>query len=154
MGTFLNEKRYQTQWLADQKLIRTELSGDLEIEEIKLWQRSLLHELEKIEDHGVFKIFVDLHGFTAINLEAHKYFRTIIPVVLSQYGWKVGYVDLFDEANLLSYTFTRGIRCVAAAHAHHDQGKIEKYEANYSRDDEHYFTDPELALNWIRQYPV
>ena len=151
MTTSSKPRRYHTALLPDLKLIVTELSGDLDLSEIQTWEDSLKQVLNEISDSDVFKILVNLYGFTALDLEAHKYFRAIIPLTLAQYGWKVGYVDLFEEASSMSFTTTRGIRCIGAAHVHHDEGKIEKYETKYSRSDEHYFTDPHAALKWVSE---
>lgn len=141
---------YQTEWIPQHKLIHSVLSGDLEIPEIEIWEASLHRALGQITNYSIFRIFINLHGFTAVNIEAHKRFRSIIPQVLSLYNWKVGYVDMFpEEALMMSFKRTRGIQCVAAAHAHHDKGKISRYESDFGRDNERYFTDPERAWDWI-----
>jgi hypothetical protein len=146
-------KHFETTWVPENKLIVSHLSGDITIDEIEEWERSLEREMQKIQDNDEFKIFINLHGFTAIDLDAHKRFRNIVPLTLAAYGWKVGYVDLFEEeSKKIKYSNTRGIKCIAAAHAHQDAVKIEKYESNYSRANEHYFTDPDKALNWIKNY--
>lgn len=148
-------KVFDTQWIPATGLMITELSGDIAIPEIEMWEQSLSRELNKIDDGASFKILVNLYGFTAVNVDAHKRFRNIVPLVLSRYNWKVGYVDLFEEeARSIQYTTTRGIQCVAAAHVHQDESKIEKYESNYSRANEHYFTDPAKALDWITNIRV
>jgi hypothetical protein len=88
--------------------------------------------------------------FKAINFEAHKCFRNVIPLTLAKYGWKVGYVDLFaEESSQMEYSNTRGIRCIKAAHVHQDETKIGLYERSYSREDERYFTDLEEASAWL-----
>lgn len=143
-------KKTETNWYPDKKLIVTHISGDINSADVEIWERSLHSALEQIEDNGTFKIFVNLYGFTAVDIDAHKRFRGIIPLTLAEYGWKVGYVDLFeDEAKAMAYSTKRGVSCTAAAHCHQDATKIEKYERYYSRDNEHYFTNPESAMDWI-----
>jgi hypothetical protein len=138
-----------TEWHPDKKLIITQLSRDVDLADVELWETSFKNTLDTIEDNGIFKIFVNLHGFKAADIEAHKRYRSIIPLTLADYGWKVGYVDLFDEARDMSFKNIRGIRCVAAAHVHHDETKIEKYEMNFGRENERFFTDPKRAEEWI-----
>lgn len=147
-------KKADTKWIPEQKLIITELRGEINSEDVDKWILSLDRELSKIEDNGSFKIFVNLMDFQAVNLDVHKKYREIIPRTLSHYGWKVGYVDMFERANELSYSNIRGIKCVAAVHVHQDATKINKYEENYSRDNEHYFTDIKKAEEWIYSFPI
>jgi hypothetical protein len=142
-------------WYPEKKLLVTHLSGDVDKSDIILWEKSLKRSLEEIEPNNTFKIFINLHGFKAINIDAHKRFRSIVPSMLAQYGWKVGYLEIFkDETRNLALTHTRGIRCTGAAHCHQDEGKIELYESRYSRDNEHFFTDPAKANEWIEELPV
>ncbi len=119
--------------------------------DVMQWEQSLHDALGRIEEGGTFRIFVNLHGFTALNLDAHKYFRNIVPLTLADYGWKVGYLAMFEEeASKLVLTRKRGIRCLAAAHCHQDETKIEKYQSLYSSPNECFFTDPARAEAWIR----
>lgn len=136
-------KKANSSWHAEKKMIVTHLSGNIDDTDIDAWEKSLQKVLSQIETGGSFKIFVNLHGFKAVNFEVHKKFRTIIPLTLAAYGWRVGYLDMFgDEAKKLQVFNTRGISCVAAVHCHQDSSKILLYESRYSRPNEHYFTDP------------
>ncbi|QHV93659.1 hypothetical protein [Spirosoma endbachense] len=139
----------KSEWYPGKKLIITQLSGDIKEADVVLWEKSLQDTLAQIGDHGSFKIFINLHGFTATDFATHKQFRGIIPETLARYGWKVGYVDLFVEAAKMRYTNTRGITCVAAAHTHQDALKIDAYEQRFGRENEHFFTDPQKAYEWI-----
>ena len=140
----------ETVWDPAKKLLTTTISGDIEEEDLENWERSLQKALTEIEANSTFRIFVNLHGFTAANISVHKKFRNIIPLTLAGYGWKVGYVDLFEEeAKAIQYFRTRGITCVGAAHSHHDATKMGLYETRFSRPNEHYFTDPEQAQTWL-----
>jgi hypothetical protein len=142
---------FGTEWFPEEKIIDTRLCGLSSLQDIEQWEASLHFALKQVEDGGSFKIMVDLFGFCATDFEAHKRFRTVIPVTLSQYGWKVGYVDLFnDEQEKLRYVNTRKIKCVAAAHAHQDETKIGLYERSYSCHNEHFFTDPVMARRWLK----
>ena len=145
-----HRKITETAWYPEEKLIITYLSGEIDFIDIKRWEASLKTAFEQIEDNSIFKILVNLHGFKATDIEAHKHYRSIIPLMLADYGWKIGYVDLFDEAENMVFKNTRGIRCVGAAHVHQDKTKIEKYETNFGRKNERFFTDPVEANEWIR----
>jgi hypothetical protein len=140
-------------WSEQQNLIITRISGQATGEDVARWENSLLTALLQVPDNGVFKIMVDLHGFKAVNFEVHKQFRVIIPKTLADYNWRVGYLDLFPEAEI-EVKQTRGIRCVAAVHVHHDESKIRTYDQNHSRYNERFFTDPVMARDWIENYNV
>ncbi|WP_342086377.1 hypothetical protein [Dyadobacter sp. OTU695] len=146
-----DSKITKTDWEPVNRLIITQISGEVEKADVIRWKQSLHDALDQIEDGGSFSIFVNLHGFTALNLDAHKYFRNIVPLTLADYGWKVGYLAMFEEeAARLVLTTKRNIRCLAAVHCHQDETKIEKYESLYSSPCERFFTDPGKAEAWIR----
>jgi hypothetical protein len=86
-----------SEWIPEQRLVITHITGDVDIAGVEEWDNGLQQTLSKIEDNGRFKILVNLHGFTALDLAAHKRFRTVVPQTLARYGWKTGYVHLFEE---------------------------------------------------------
>ncbi|KAA0990913.1 hypothetical protein [Dyadobacter aurulentus] len=138
-------------WYADQQLIITQISGDVAKQDVLNWEQTLNAALDRVADSGVFKIFINLNGFNAVDLDVHRYFRSIIPLTLARYGWTVGYVAMFPEdAEKMVITRNRNIQCIAAAHCHQDSTKMEKYESLYSSDIEHFFTDAAVAESWIR----
>lgn len=142
----------QTIWYPEYQLLETTLSGEVDEQNIRTWEQSLHSEMAHIPDGSVFKILINLYGFKATNLHAHKRYREIIPLLLADYGWKVGYVDLFEESKQMKFQNKRNIQCIAAVHVHQDQEKIVKYETNFSRPNEHYMTDPQKAKAWILNY--
>lgn len=149
----MEKKITRTDWFPEKALIVTHISGHVTKEDIAAWEKSLLDTLQRLEENSSFKIFINLHGFQATDIEAHKRFRAIVPNALANYGWKVGYVDLFEEdAKKMTFHTTRGITCSAAVHCHQDVTKIELYEQKFSRENEHFFTDPSRALEWIEKY--
>ncbi|TGM57812.1 hypothetical protein [Leptospira adleri] len=138
-----------TRWISEKQLISTTLSGKVKMEDVELWEKRLLESIDQIPENAVFKILVNLHGFEAANMEAHKRFRTVIPGVLSDYGWKVGYLNLFEESEQMTFRNLRGIRCIAAAHVHQDETKINSYQEKFGRENERFYTDPKIAEAWI-----
>lgn len=140
----------ETNWYPEKRMIVTQISGDLDVAEIERWEQSFKEALRLIDDNTTFKIFVNMFGFKAVNIGAHKRFRNIIPLTLADYGWKVGYLNLFEEeARTMTFKNIRGIRCIGAAHAHQDETKTELYETRFSRDNERFFPDPIQAQRWI-----
>jgi hypothetical protein len=140
-----------TDWFPEEKIIDTRISGPVSVQDVILWEASLHHSLALIGDNTEFRIMIDMVGFEARDTEAHKRFRTVMPVTLSHYGWKIGYLELFEEeARDMRCIQTRGIQCIAAAHAHHDETKMGLYERSYSHDHEHYFTNADAARTWLR----
>ena len=142
-------KSVTTEWFPEYSLIVTRLNGNINELDVDAWEQSLKKALSQIPDNSTFKILIDLHGFEAANIAVHKKFRIIIPLTLAEFGWKVGYVDLFEEGRTLKIATCRGIKCLYAAHVHHDATKIEKYEQSFGRANEHFFTDSQKAEAWI-----
>lgn len=140
----------RSEWIPDEKLVITYITGEVDMAGVEEWDNSLQETLSTIEDNGRFKIFVNLHGFTALDFAAHKRFRAVVPETLARYGWKAGYVNLFEEAADIELINTRGISCVAAVHVHQDESKIEKYQAMFGKETERFLTDPGQAESWIR----
>lgn len=146
----ISSKITETSWSPEKSLIVTTISGEINTEDLAIWENSIIKTLDQIPDNGIFKIFVNMHGYQPGSLNTHKRFREIIPVLLSEYGWKLGYMDLFGEAAAtIKYTNKRGVRCAAVAYAHQDKFKMELFAAMYNNEREHFFTDPEMARIWI-----
>lgn len=146
-------KATDTKWYPEERLIITTITGDVDEEDISRWKQTLEATLAKVEDNGRFKIFVNLHGFKAVDFESHKKFRVIIPSTLAGYGFRVGYLGLFPEAEVV-LTNTRGIQCVAAVHVHHDETKINSYDSHFGHGMERFFTDPVVAEKWIHEINI
>ncbi|ULQ51329.1 hypothetical protein [Flavihumibacter fluvii] len=138
----------ESNWNKATKLLTTQISGLVSLDDVQRWETSLKKALGEIEDGGVFKIMVNLHGFKAQNFEVHKAFREIVPRTLANYGWRVGYLEMFPEATV-ELRNERGIRCKAAVHVHQDETKITNYDTHYSSASERYLTDVMRAKEWI-----
>lgn len=149
----MTHKITQTSWDPQTGLIHTRLQGELSSDDITRWEVSLEQVFSQLPNDSTFVIFVNLLGFKAENLGVHKQYRNIIPLLLARHGWRIGYLDLFPEAEeSLVMETQRGIRCVAAAHAHHDTDKIERYRAQCSSATEQFFTDETEALTWLKPF--
>ncbi|MEJ8843685.1 hypothetical protein WG954_14940 [Lacibacter sp. H375] len=145
------EKIIDVKWHSSQQMLVAKLSGKLNAEDIRHWNNLLLGAMDNLNDNSVFKIVVDLHGFEAEDMEVHKQFRTIIPALLADYNYRIGYLDMFPEANI-ELKQTRGIRCIAMANVHHNAEKMLDYQTRFGNEHEHYFTESDMALAWIKKY--
>lgn len=137
-----------TSYIAEQQLIITELSGEVDMPDVEQWQQGLQQVIAQLEPGTKFKILVNLHGFKAQNFEVHKKYRNTIPLALADCGWYVGYLRMFPEAEVFIRS-KNNTYCLAAAHVHQDETKIRNYAENYSMLNEGFFTDPIEARNWI-----
>lgn len=144
------EKIISTTWHPELNLVVTRLSGLLNANDIAHWKATIDETFSGIPDNTTFKILVNLYGFKAVDFEVHKYYRNIIPLLLAAHGYRIGYLDMFPEATV-ELTNTRGIRCIAMANVDQDETKMNDYNARFSNASEHYFTDPDSALSWIKQ---
>jgi hypothetical protein len=140
----------ETTYHPDRNLVVTHIGGSASSDDVARWEASLHETLNTLADNSSFRIFINLHGFKAENFDVHKQFRDIVPLTLADYGFRAGYVDLFENVDL-PLQHKRGIRCTKAAHCHQDATKIEMYESRFGRDNERFFTDPEKAEAWISE---
>jgi hypothetical protein len=141
-------KEVNTIWSEENGLLTTRLSGLVDIDDIEDWKAGLMGALQLLKPDSSFKAFINIHGFKAVNMDAHKAFRTVVPLILAEHNFRIGYVDLFDNVEL-PLTSKDGIQCIAVAHAHHDADKMNLYESSYSKANDRYFTDPAEAEKWL-----
>ncbi|RYD57942.1 MAG: hypothetical protein EOP56_06620 [Sphingobacteriales bacterium] len=146
-------KATETRYDPNNNLVTTTLSGFVNSEDVEQWKQSLSDTLDSLPENGGFKIFVNLHGFKAENFDVHKQFRNVIPLTLADYGFRAGYVEMFENVDLPLQN-KRGIKCLAAAHCHQDETKIANYQQQFSKPNEQFFTDPLAAANWISKLQV
>lgn len=144
-------KEIFTNWLESEQLLITRLAGMVDAEDVLQWKDSLFQALAQIKPGTAFKMLVNIHGFKAVNFDVHKVFRTIIPLTLADYNFRIGYLDLFEDADVVLQKKNNSY-CYAVAHTHHDAEKMHLYERECSRPNDRYFVDPKDAENWIRSY--
>lgn len=138
----------ESKWIPEQKLLITRLGGNVDLEDIKKWEGSLAEATGKIAPGSTFKAFINLYGFKAINLEAHKAMRNVVPLMLARYNFRAGYLDLFEDA-IVDIRKTNGIACLAVAHVHNDVEKVKLYQERFEKDTERFFTDEAEGEKWI-----
>lgn len=138
----------QTSWHPIERLIVTRLNGKVSINDIQAWERDLMKTMDSIPNNSSFKMMVDLSDFEAVNTEAHKYFRNIIPLLLADYHYRIGYLDMFPEASI-QLSKKRGIECIAMVNVHHNEEKMTDYQLRFSNVREQYYTNRDKAMKWI-----
>ncbi|RYY58267.1 MAG: hypothetical protein EOO05_16955 [Chitinophagaceae bacterium] len=138
-----------TEWNPAILLLHTKITGKADFALVRQWETSLRQAVDSIPDNAHFRVLADLHGFEAASFDVHKYFRTIIPETMAGCGWRVGYLGLFSEADNLPLKNIRNLQCIAAAHVHHDESKINTYQERFGHSREQFFTDPKKALQWL-----
>jgi hypothetical protein len=142
-------KTIESYWDAANHLLFTRLQGMVDSADVAHWKTLLDAALAQIEYHSRFKVLVDLSHYEYASLDAHKSMRVVIPLRLAQYGLRTRLLDLV-EAGELELQRTRGIRCVAVAHVHHDAEKMTLYQAQVGSANEGFFSDADQAETWIR----
>jgi hypothetical protein len=135
-------------WEVQHRLISTRLTGDIHLEDVARWEAGLQEVLAQVEDHGGFKLLVDLSGYELQDMAAHKAMRVVIPQLLASYGLSSAILELFPEA-MVTLTRTRDIVCQAYANVHHDVDKMTEYERTLGRANQRFFTDGEAARAWL-----
>lgn len=143
---------FYTKWEQNESLIITRLTGPVTVSDVIEWEQELQDVFQTLPKGTQFKMFVNLHGLSPSSVDAHKAYRNVIPLLLSRYGWRIGYLDLFEEANALKITTTNECQCYAAVHCHQDGYKIQEYEKRFGKENEHFYEDPVLSESWIRNY--
>ena len=137
-----------SQWEAQHRLISTQLTGDIHVQDVADWEASLQQALTHVEAGSGFKLLVDLSGYELQDMAAHKAMRVVIPQLLAAYGMRAAVLDLFPEVEV-TITRTRGIVCQAYANVHHDVDKMTEYERTLGRVNQRFFTDGAAARDWL-----
>lgn len=138
----------ESKWIPEKRLLVTRLGGNVGLQDVKRWEKSLEDAIAQIEGKSSFKAFINLYGFKATDLEAHKAMRTVVPFILARYNFKAGYIDLFEDT-VLTLENRNGITCTAVAHVHNDKEKIKLYQERFNKSNERFFTNPEEGERWI-----
>lgn len=140
----------RTEWNEPTGILRTDLTGPVTTDDVTTWREGLHRELARIPDGAAFRMLVNLHGFEPVNIDAHKSMRTVVPEILASHGMRPAFIDLFDERPEMTITTSRGVRCVAFANVHHDEGKMTSYQQRIGRPNQGFFTDVSKAETWLR----
>jgi hypothetical protein len=69
----------------------------LKADDIEALKEEIDRTMSRVPDNSTFKMLVNLHGFKAENFEVHKAFRNMVPLLLANYGYRVGYLDSFPK---------------------------------------------------------
>jgi hypothetical protein len=135
-------------WDANGRLLVARLSGAVTAADALRWAEEVQAALAQIPDGATFKLLSDLFGYEPVGLEAHKAMRGVIPLALAAHGFRTGLIAMVGAPEP-TITTTRGVRCVAVAHVHHDANKMALYEERVGRADERFFSSRDAARAWI-----
>lgn len=141
-------KVIHSEWYPSEGLLTTTLTGVIQEEDIYDWEASLYRVAQFIPRNATFKALINLLYFEATDFTVHHQFRKVLPLFLSDYGYRIGYLDLFSEA-IIELRNERNIQCVAVAVIHHNEFKMKDYNSRFGNKHEQYFADPAKANSWI-----
>lgn len=139
----------KTEWNPQTGILATSLSGAVDTKDVEMWESRLQSALDSLPSGSRFKLLVNFYGLAPVSVEAHKRYRSVIPATLARYGWRVGYLDMFPEADGLHIVAEREVRCIAAVHVHQDTYKIDEYDRRFGNATERFFTNVQLATEWL-----
>jgi hypothetical protein len=140
----------QTVWSPAEQVLRTCISGILQLEHIEVWNHSLEQASRQIPNHLTFTMLVDIYDYEVSEQDkaVHMQQRVVIPTFLTRPGFEVGFFRLFDVQNTIKPDSDRA-RCIAVAHVHHDCDKMALYNQNLGRSTERFFCHRSEAENWL-----
>jgi hypothetical protein len=141
------------QWDGSGRLLVARLSGTITDADVLRWAEEIQAALAQIPDGATFKLLSDLFGYEPAGLEAHKAMRGVVPGALAAHGFRTGLIDMVGAPEP-AITTTRGVRCVAVAHVHHDANKMALYDERVGRAAERFFSSREAARAWVEQAPL
>jgi hypothetical protein len=143
-----------TTWNASAALVITRLSGRIAEEDVTFWRESLTKELARIPSGRPFKLLVDSVGYDPVDISVHKAMRSVVPAFLADYGFRTALLELADAGGPVALHQTRGIRCIAVAHVHHEATKMDELDRRLGKDNERFFADRPQAETWIDALPI
>ncbi len=147
------EKQMTAQFDDVTAILELRLSGELDKQDIENWKVEIERAVDQIPSGSRFKALINIYGFKAKDMEVHRAFRNIVPLLLANFHYRIGYLDMFPEAQV-ELKSLRGIRCVAMANVHQDESKMNDYQQKFGRTFERYFTDQQTAWRWLRTLEI
>jgi hypothetical protein len=140
---------FTSRWNPKSQVLRTDLTGTATVADVRSWQEGLAQQVERIPDGSEFRLLLNLRGYDPADLDAHKAMRVVVPTLLIRHGMRPAFVDLVPNPPEIALSVERGIRCIAFANVHHDEHKMREYAERISKPEQRFFTDLELAQNWL-----
>jgi hypothetical protein len=136
-------------WDRQQRLLVTQLTGTVDVDDVDAWRLALLDAVERIPDGTSFKLLLDLTGYEPASLDAHRHMRMVVPDLLIAHGLRPAFVDLYPDAPEPVVIQDRGVVCVAFANVHHDETKMARYEEQIATANQRFFTSRSAAEEWL-----
>jgi hypothetical protein len=141
-------KGFDVMWDAPQALLTTRVRRALSLEEVAEYEDVLARTIGAIAPGTSFLWLSDAMGYEPFaDRAAHARYRSILPKMLAEHGFRASLLDLFDAEVVI--TSARGVICRAIAHVHHDAEKIAIFDERFGRHNERYFSNEEVARMWL-----
>ena len=142
---------YTAEWDKQKKRFTIRLSGVMGFQQIDQWKSIVLNEADKIEADTLFHVFIDETGYEAVNDEVHHYKRQFLPEFLASYGYYLSLLPAEEIQRLRSTITVNKSRCVSMAMNHHKADVMKALDEQFGKNNERYFSDRELALEWLEK---
>ena len=151
----MNDAIITVTWLDDAQVLSTRVAGVLSLDDVERWRQDLQRTVRRLPREGVFRMLVDVRGYEVAdqNRHVHQVMREVIPLFLAAHGFRVGFFDLYQAEPSVGRDAAEAL-CVAAAHVHHDQAKMERYNELLGTTSERFFSDLAEAAAWLQHTPA
>lgn len=137
-------------WNPTTRILATHVSGVVSAGDVAAWKKDLEQATRALPDDGAFGMLVDLRGYEVAeqDLSVHKTMREVMPQLLAEHGFEVGFFKLFETAPSATRR-TGSTLCVAVANVHHDEAKMARYNELLATESERFFHRAEDARVWL-----
>ncbi|MHA4807049.1 hypothetical protein ACX0G9_03035 [Flavitalea flava] len=137
-------------WIPETGTFLVQAKGEMNLDGLCEWEEEVRSAIRKIKDNSRFKAIIDMSHFHPVDLDTFRAMRPIIPLLLANYHFRVGYPDSVENL-ILPLRKIRGIQCVAIAHVSHDTYKMFEFNRKFATDHERFFTSRQEAEQWLEQ---
>ena len=144
-------KKLYSKWNSEDQIFYTRISGFIGYDELKIWEREMRQESQKIPENTHFKFLVDEQHYEFENIEVHKVKRNIMPKFLAEFGFTLSVLSAEEKIELdkIISINTKNIQCIAVAMVHHDEIKMKSLQDEFGQSNEKYLSNLGLANNWL-----
>lgn len=143
-----------TTWDPRSFILRTRFSSPAGIADVVSWRAGLYAAAAVIRRGSSFKLLVDIRGYDVASTDpsVHKVQREVVPIFLAAHHFRTGFIDFFGVKGDVSPSKEDAI-CVAVAHLHHEEPKMNLYRQALGREVENFFSDLPEAESWLSDFP-
>ena len=132
-------------------IVVSRLSGTTDLAAARAWQRALHLSVRLVPAEAEIRLLVDQSGYRPSSLDVHRVVRTVVPDLLALYGVRPALADLVGATYSINQQPDR--RLVACALVHDNPFKMATLDRAVGRADQRFFSDLDVALQWLEQAP-